>query len=135
MARVLHVATKPGRPLLVYDGDCGFCRHWIRRWQQMTGDRVDYLPAQAERVSADFPEIPRAAFAAAVQLIEPDGSVHAGAAAVLRVLALGADRRWPLVAYERVPGFAATAEWAYGFVARHRGGFSRLTRWLWGRQF
>ena len=28
------------RPLLVYDGDCGFCGYWAPYWQKLTGDRV-----------------------------------------------------------------------------------------------
>ena len=42
-----RVVNPPGqRPLLVYDGDCGFCRKWVRRWQLRTGDRADYAPYQ-----------------------------------------------------------------------------------------
>ena len=42
----IRVATPPPKPLMVFDGDCNFCTLWIRRWQQMTGDAVDYLPSQ-----------------------------------------------------------------------------------------
>src|SRR5262245_5696036 len=34
------------RPLLVYDGECGFCRRWIERARRRTADRVDYRPFQ-----------------------------------------------------------------------------------------
>ena len=34
------------KPILVYDGECGFCRRWIERWRVVTGDRVVYLPYQ-----------------------------------------------------------------------------------------
>ena len=54
----IRVATPPPKPLMVFDGDCNFCTLWIRRWQQMTGDSVDYLPAQDPRIAAQFPEIP-----------------------------------------------------------------------------
>jgi hypothetical protein len=40
-------AETPGpgsRPLLIYDGDCGFCFYWASYWQKLTGDRVDYRP-------------------------------------------------------------------------------------------
>jgi predicted DCC family thiol-disulfide oxidoreductase YuxK len=42
-------------PLLIYDGDCGFCVYWARYWRKLTGDRVDYRPYQ--QVAAQYPEI------------------------------------------------------------------------------
>src|SRR5689334_23761086 len=30
-------------PVVVYDGRCGFCARWVRRWRARTGRRVRYL--------------------------------------------------------------------------------------------
>lgn len=128
-----RVQSPPPRPLLLYDGDCRFCALWVRRWQQATGECVDYAPFQAPEVAARFPELPAEQLAAAVHLIEPDGGVSPGAKAVFRVLAQNPRharwQRW----YESSPGFARLAEAAYGFVAQHRALFSALTRLGWGR--
>jgi len=129
----IRVARPPFKPLLVFDGDCNFCMLWIRRWQQMTGDAVEYLPAQDPAILAQFPEIPREDFDTAVQLIEPDGSVYSGAEAVFRTLAANPNRQWPLQVYQQSDGIADFTEWVYGFIAGHRTFFSRLTRWFWGR--
>jgi predicted DCC family thiol-disulfide oxidoreductase YuxK len=129
----IRVAAPPPKPLMVFDGDCNFCTLWIRRWQQMTGDAVDYVPAQDPGVAKQFPEIPRERFDTAVQLIETDGSVHSGAEAVFRTLAKNPKWRWPVRLYEKSPVVAKVTEGAYGFVARHRTFFSRLTRWFWGK--
>jgi predicted DCC family thiol-disulfide oxidoreductase YuxK/uncharacterized membrane protein YphA (DoxX/SURF4 family) len=118
------------RPLLIFDGDCYFCRRWIVRWREATGDRVEYLPYQ--EAAPEFPEIPEAEFRKSVYLIEPDGSVTRGAEAVFRALARAPGRDWPLRLYREVPGAAPAAEAAYRLVARNRPLFSRLTRWLWG---
>ncbi len=114
----MRVASPPAKPLLVFDGDCTFCRTWIARWQQTTGDRVEY------RTSAEvsFPEIPAEQFRESVVLIEPDGSVFTGARAVFRTL--NKEHLYRPI--------ATPAEAAYGLVARNRAFFSRLTRWLWG---
>ena len=115
---------------MLFDADCGFCRRWIARWQSFTGDRVDYESYQS---AADrFPEVPRENFARAVHLIEPDGSHTSGAEAVFGALGHG-GRRWPLWMHRNLPGFAATTEFFYGLVARHRGGATRVTNALWGR--
>ena len=44
------------RPMLVYDGDCGFCGYWACYWQKLTGDRVEYRPYPGSRgaISHDF---------------------------------------------------------------------------------
>jgi len=130
----IRVAKPPPKPLMVYDGDCNFCTLWVRRWQQMTGESVDYLPAQDPCVPAQFPEIPREQFDTAVQLIETDGVVYSGAEAVFRTLAHGPKCSWLLRAYEDSPAFVGITEWAYRLVARNRALFSRLTRWFWGRR-
>ena len=129
----VRVATPPSKPLLVFDGDCNFCTLWARRWEQMTGDRVDYWPAQDPGIAAQFPEIPRKEFETAVQLIETDGTVYSGAEAVFRTLAYSPKQQWPLRGYQGIPIFAQFTEWAYRRVAENRTFFSRLTRWFWGR--
>ncbi len=118
------------RPLLLFDDDCGFCRRWIARWQQITGDRVAYESFQS---AADrFPDIPREEFARAIHLIETDGSHATGAGAVFGALAHG-GKRWPLRAYQHIPGVAPLSEAAYRMVARNRNAAGRLTNMLWGR--
>jgi predicted DCC family thiol-disulfide oxidoreductase YuxK len=133
MKSEIRVAKPPPKPLMVFDGDCNFCTLWIRRWQQATGDSVDYLPAQDPRIKAQFPEIPAERFDTAVQLIEPDGAVYSGAEAVFRALAQNPSRRWSLRCYQNSGAFAKFTECSYSFVARHRPLFSFFTRWLWGR--
>jgi predicted DCC family thiol-disulfide oxidoreductase YuxK len=114
------------KPLLVYDGDCGFCRAWIRRWRVLTGDRVDDAPYQdaADR----FPDIPIEEFRRAVQFIDVDGRVYSGAEAIFRSLAVRPSRAWPLWLYRHVPGFGPLSEGLYRLVAANRSFLSRLSR-------
>jgi len=118
------------RPLLVFDGDCSFCRAWVDVWKRLTGDDIDY--ATYQEAGSRFPDIPRERFATAVQLILPDGEVRSGAHAVFSSLARVRGKAWALWAYEHVPGFAAVAEAAYGVCARHRSFFYSVTKLLWG---
>lgn len=133
MSHGLSVAQPPSKPLMVFDGDCQFCGLWIRRWRQLTGDAVEYLPSQDPRIAEQFFEIPRQLFDTAIQFIATDGAVYSGAEAVFRSLAYNPLWRWPLNLYQAMPLFARFTEWAYGGVAGNRRVFSLLTRWLWGR--
>ncbi len=122
----VRVANPPERPLVLYDGTCGFCKTWIARWRERTGEAVDYAPSQAE--GARFPEIPPEAFPEAVQLVLPDGSVLSGAESVARLLALPRGRGVFDWMYRRVPGAAPLADFGYRIVAEHRSAAAAVTR-------
>jgi lipase maturation factor 1 len=124
----LHVAAPPSKPLMIFDGDCDFCARWTCRWQQATGDRVEYLPFQDPRVAEQFPELSRENFATAVHFIEPDGAVFYGAEAAFRALAHNPARGRTLRWYKSSPAFANFTERAYRFVAKHRVLLSRFIR-------
>src|SRR5438445_11366619 len=127
----LHVSNPPKKPLLIWDGDCDFCRLWIERWREITASTIDYVTYQeaAER----FPEIRVDQFEQALTFIEPDGTAFFAAEAVYRSLAYRRWRQWLAWGYDHVPGFAAVSETGYGFVARKRKFASAVTRLLWGK--
>ncbi|MGI9172512.1 MAG: lipase maturation factor family protein, partial [Chthoniobacterales bacterium] len=124
------MANPPPKPLLIFDGDCHFCRHWVERWREMTAGAVEY--ASSQEVGAGYPEIPAEEFQRSVQFIETDGAVYRGAEAVFRSLRSVGGARLLIWLYEHVPGFAFVTETAYALVARHRTFASTMTRLLWG---
>jgi predicted DCC family thiol-disulfide oxidoreductase YuxK len=127
----LRVSSPPPKPLMIWDGDCHFCRLWIERWREITAAEVDYETYQA---AADrFPEIPREQFQKSVVYIDKDGEVFFAAEAVYRSLGCRSSRKWMAWSYDHVPGYAPVSELAYKFIARHRGFGSAITRLLWGR--
>lgn len=115
---------------MIFDGDCNFCRLWIERWRQTTGERVEYIPLQDPRVTELLPELPKARLEQAVHFVETTGEVFSGAAAAFRALAV--EQRWPWWLYHHLPGAGVVSEAAYRLVARNRSFFSFLTRLLVG---
>jgi predicted DCC family thiol-disulfide oxidoreductase YuxK len=131
-AAAAHPPASGTRPLLVYDGDCGFCGYWARYWQKLTGESVSYRPYQ--EVASQYSAIPTAAFQRAVQYFTPDGQ-HRASAAEASFLTLSHARGkgiW-LALYRKLPGFAALSELTYAFIAAHRAAFYRISLILWGR--
>lgn len=118
-------------PALYWDGDCGFCRGWVERWRDATGDRVRYEPVQSAA-----PRIVAAAGGDPPQHIvleQPDDSLLTGAHAALAALAVaGGAARFLLSVYLAVPPFRWASEFCYRQVAAHRELCARLTRLLWG---
>ena len=118
------------RPLLVFDGDCSFCRACVDYGKRLIGDRIRYAPYQ--EVGAQFPQIEEAEFAAAVKLILPEGEVRSGAHAVFSALQTAPGKGWMLWLYERIPGAQAVSEAGYRAVAGHRSLAYRVTNFFWG---
>src|SRR4030095_14757840 len=86
------VSNPPPKPLLIWDGNCDFCRLWIGRWREMTISKVDYITYQT--VADRFPEIPANEFNRSLVLIQPDGTAIFAAEAVYRSLAYRRSRQW-----------------------------------------
>jgi predicted DCC family thiol-disulfide oxidoreductase YuxK len=127
----LRVSNPPPKPLMIWDGECHFCKRWIERWREITAGKVEYVTYQ--QAAQQFPEIPIERFQRAVAFIEPDGEVLFAAGAVYRSLAYRDSRKWLAWSYDHIPGFAAISEGAYKFIARNRSLGSTVTRLLWGK--
>ena len=126
----LRVSSPPPKSLIIWDGECLFCRRWIERWREITLGAVDYATSQesAER----FPEIPREQFERSVIYVESDGAVYCGAEAVFRSLQCRSSKKWLAWSYENIPGFAPASESFYKIISCNRTFASAVTRMLWG---
>ncbi|HTT07608.1 MAG TPA: lipase maturation factor family protein [Gammaproteobacteria bacterium] len=123
--------TASARPLLIYDGDCGFCVYWVRYWQRLTGEVVRY--ASYQEVGHEFPHISIEEFRRAIYFVAADGKTYKGAAAAYLVLVHAGRGFWWWL-YRRVPLYAWFSECCYNFVAQRRVAAHWLSRWLWGRE-
>ncbi|NMO19597.1 DUF393 domain-containing protein [Pyxidicoccus fallax] len=129
MARVMRATA--GRPLVLFDGDCGFCRRWVARWQLSTEGRVRFEPGgwwHRLRYGIRAKDMRRA-----MQLVEPSGRVSQGAEAVFRALSWSPHRGTRVAArLGLLPGVLHVARGVYAVVARNRRTASRVDRWLFG---
>lgn len=106
------------RPVMLYDGECGFCRRWVGYLAKVTGERVRYEPYQ--EVLDSFKQVSKKACMEAVQLVDTDGCVYSAAEAVLRVLVYSKRWGWLYGWYRRSRIFAWAAEGVYRWVAGNR---------------
>lgn len=108
---------QPGRPLLVFDGDCGFCtssarvaQRWLQLehvepWQYLDLDALGLTRAQCEE---------------AVQWVAVDGSVHPAERAVIAALRQARGVWRVLGTVMDLPGIRQLAALIYRLVAKHR---------------
>jgi predicted DCC family thiol-disulfide oxidoreductase YuxK len=108
------------RPVLLYDGTCGFCLTWVnrlRRWDRSA--RIDYVAYQRRAGVAGLPSITDDALDAAAHLVTPDGRVSAGARAVPALLDYLPGGR-VLKPFLLIPGVLWVGDRIYGWVAANR---------------
>lgn len=121
----------PKKPLMAWDGDCGFCHYWVLRWKMITGDKVEYKPLLT--VYSDFPDIELKYFKQAVRLIDTDGRIYTGPAAAFKAFRYGKRYRWLMPLYENFKPAEFIADQVYSIVSRNRNRMYKVTIRLWGR--
>ncbi len=119
-------------PLLIYDGDCDICGEWVRYWKKLTAGKIDYRPYQ--EVHEDFPGISTDEFKQAIQFVNSDGTVLAGAAATFAVYSKVSGSGLAARLYRTLPGFASASEFGYHFFSKYRGLLRFITHLFWGRE-
>jgi predicted DCC family thiol-disulfide oxidoreductase YuxK len=129
------MSTETSRPILIFDGACGFCTtsarllaHWVFRrpsrsaalsvessaqpsiepWQRLDLAELGLTPDQCR---------------AAVQWVGQDGQVVSGHVAIAAALHAGYPVWRPVGGLLVAPGFSWLAERLYSWVAEHRHGF------------
>ena len=111
-------------PLLIFDGDCRFCRRSVDLLQSWAPRKIPVRPSQ--ECGDAFPEISREAFQGAVQYLDRKGRLHSAARAVFQCMDEHDVAEWPLWVYEKVPGAAEMLEWGYRRAANNRGLISKI---------
>jgi predicted DCC family thiol-disulfide oxidoreductase YuxK len=113
-----HRDLTDDRPVLVYDGHCRLCVAQVKRLARLVRDRVRLESFRDPDVLARH-RLTEKACETAIQLVEPDGRISAGAAAIARTLRLRPVLA-PLGWLYEVPGLGRLLETIYGVVARNR---------------
>lgn len=118
------------KPLMIWDGECGFCRYWISRWKKITGEKVDYKPYQ--EVASGIIDIDIIHFKRASRLIETDGTIYSGPRSAFRTFTYGS--RWAFLDrwYVERKWFTRLSDWLYDKVAKNRNLLFRLTKAFYG---
>ena len=106
------------RPLMIFDGDCGFCTssvNVIKRWIRPDCDIEPWQLTAIEQFNLTPEEC-----STAVQYVDADRGVHSGSRAVMRMLR-DAPLPWPVLgAIGDAPGIAWVADRTYRWIALNR---------------
>ncbi len=120
-----------GKPIMVFDGNCGFCRYWVVKWMRISKLAIEYRPYQ--EVAENFSDIPPIHFKEAVRFIDLDGSILSGPEAAY-IAYVKANKLTYLHQWYRKGGwFMKLSDVAYMWVADHRNFLSTISIYLFGK--
>jgi len=120
-------SPRPIKPLVLFDGACGFCNRSMERWKRAGEGRLDFESVQN---GAGFPYgFPPDRPMGALHLVETTGEIRRGAGAVFRMMDLCGNvfghLAWML--YARIWLFRVIADRGYAMVSERRVALSVLT--------
>ncbi len=118
--------------MMVWDGECGFCKYWITRWKSKTADRIDYKTFQ--QVAVNYKDIPLKEFKKASRLIETEGDIYSGPDSAFRIFIYfeEKDTRWHRW-YTQYNWFTGLSDHTYNFIAKNRGFMFTLSKICFGK--
>jgi predicted DCC family thiol-disulfide oxidoreductase YuxK len=107
-------------PVLVFDGDCGFCTTSAAVVRRVGDRRHRFAIAPWQRLDLGLLGLTSAECQEAVQFVDAAGSVYAGHLAIAAALRHGAPGWRPAGALLEAPGISRLAARTYSWVSRHR---------------
>lgn len=104
----------------MYDGTCRFCVAQAKRLERLSRGRVAIASAYAEGVRARFPMVPQEGVLGEIKLVDSDGRLLGGAAAIARTLEHGGGPLGLAAKLYRVWPIRPLADTGYKVIAWNR---------------
>ncbi|MDX1428324.1 MAG: DCC1-like thiol-disulfide oxidoreductase family protein [Salegentibacter mishustinae] len=124
-----YTENPPPKNIMIWDGQCGFCKFWKTRWENRTQKHLIFKPYQ--EVAKRFPDIPLKEFKKASRLIEQDGKVYSGPDSVYRCFWYAGKPHWHHL-YTTSGIFQKFSDKAYNHIAKNRHFYFYATKFLFG---
>ena len=121
----------PKKPIMVWDGDCRFCRSFAERFEASSNGAVEFIPYQS--LEQKYTNAPDLNYEKAVVFFTTTSTSN-GAAAIFDFFNV-IGKKWPKKLYENFYLFSKISEYFYSFIAKNRTLFGRLGRIFFGNNF
>ena len=111
----------PGSDVVIFDGQCRFCRGQVNNVRRLDlgGKTLSYLSLHDGRVGQRYPDLSHDQLMAQMYVVDASGKRHGGSDAV-RYLTRRLPLLWPAMPLLHLPGTAWLWRWAYAQVAKRR---------------
>ena len=112
---------KTGTDVVIYDGDCNFCRGQVGNLRRLDrfGEKLSFISLHDPRVAERYPDLTHEDLMQQMYVVDGEGRRHGGADAV-RYLSRRLPLLWPVAPIFHIPGTAGLWRWGYNQVAKRR---------------
>lgn len=116
----------PGRDVVIFDGQCKFCRKQVERLRWFDGgSRLSFVSLHDPWVAETYPDLTHERLMEELVLVTTDGRRFGGAAA-FRYLTRRLPRLWWMAPIMHIPLSLPVWSWCYRFISRQRYRWGRL---------
>ena len=114
-------------PLVIYDGECMFCRRQLGNLKRFSGGRFEAISFREPGFFERHPEVTPEECQKAIQFVSAEGRKYSGAEAVARIVSL--NPIWlPVKWIYFVPGLRRLWDVVYENISLNR---YKISRWRW----
>lgn len=121
----------PKKPIMVWDGDCRFCKSFAERFEASSKGAVEFIPYQV--LNEKYPKAPNLDYEKSVVFFNSTSTTN-GAEAIFNFFNV-IGKKWPKKLYENSNIVSESSEFFYSLVANNRKMFGRLGRIFFGNNF
>jgi predicted DCC family thiol-disulfide oxidoreductase YuxK len=113
--------TTPNSDVVIFDGECNFCKSQVARLHSLDccGNRLSFLSLHDPRVAGRYPNLTHEQMMEQMYVVDSQGRQFGGSDAV-RYLSRRLPLLWPAMPILHLPGTAGLWRWAYHQVAKRR---------------
>lgn len=112
--------ARPNADIVIYDGNCDFCRRQVERLARLDRKgRLAGLSLHDPEVQRRFPDLSHDQLMQQMYVVDRAGRRHGGAAAV-RYLSRRLPALWPIAPFLHIPWTMPFWQWAYNKIAIRR---------------
>ena len=110
----------PQNDVVIFDGDCSFCRQQVKRLAQWDGrNRISFISLHDEYVAENFSDLTREQMMRQMFVVNRSG-LRKGGASAIRYLSRKLPKMWLFVPLMHIPFSLPLWQWAYMQVAKRR---------------
>lgn len=112
-------AERPNADVVIFDGNCPFCRAQVQRLHRWGGGRLAFRSLHDPEVARLYPDLTHEQLMREMYVVDRRGRRHAGAAS-LRYLSRRLPRLWIVAPLLHFPFSLPIWRWLYQQVAKRR---------------
>lgn len=110
----------PGTDVVIFDGNCQFCKSQIERLAKFPGAGcLSFISLHDSRVQVRYPDLPHEMLMKEIFIVDTKGQRYGGADAI-KYLSRRLRALWPVMPILHLPLSAKLWRWCYNQIARRR---------------